>query len=198
MVYASSAAVYGNNEALPLSEAEVPQPLTAYGADKLGCELHARVGAEVHGIPGVGLRFFNVYGPRQDPSSPYSGVVSIFNRLISEGKPVTIYGDGRQSRDFVYVGDVVSALQAAMQKLHAAKEIICDVSNVCRGESLSLLELIDTLEDICDRKVERIFAAERTGDIRHSQGDPQHMHEMLNVICHTLPRQGLERLTDDQ
>ncbi len=133
VVYASSAAVYGDNPAIPLAEDAAPRPLSAYGADKLGSELHARVGAQVHGVPAIGLRFFNVYGPRQDPRSPYSGVISIFCDRLRAGREVTIFGDGSQTRDFVYVGDVVAALAAAMARLAAAPQASSDVINVCTG-----------------------------------------------------------------
>ena len=114
VVYASSAAVYGQQAALPLDETARPAPLSAYGADKLGCEQHAKVAGHVHGLPTMGLRFFNVFGPRQDPSSPYSGVISIFCDRLRQGLPVRLYGDGGQTRDFIYVGDVVAALLQAL------------------------------------------------------------------------------------
>ena len=127
MVYASSAAVYGDAATVPIAEATERRPLSAYGADKLGCELHARVASHVHGIPTVGLRFFNVYGPRQDPRSPYSGVISIFCERIRRGAPIDIFGDGGQTRDFVYVADVVAALLAAM-RLRARRTRRCSTS----------------------------------------------------------------------
>src|SRR6185312_9578769 len=105
--------VYGDAKTVPITEAEPCAPLSAYGADKLGCELHARIATHVHGIPTVGLRFFNVYGPRQDPASPYSGVISIFCNRIRRGEPIDVFGDGGQTRDFVFVADVVNALLAA-------------------------------------------------------------------------------------
>src|SRR5271170_1197251 len=101
VVYASSAAVYGDSAAVPLNEADLARPINAYGADKLGCELHGRVATLIHGVPAVGLRLFNVYGPRQDPSSPYSGVISIFADRLRRNAPIDIEGDGRQVRDFV-------------------------------------------------------------------------------------------------
>ena len=117
VVYASSAAVYGDvGDRIP-REDFLPMPRTAYGADKLGCEHHGRVAHLVHGVPTLGLRFFNVYGPRQDPLSPYSGVISIFARLTAEAGELTVHGDGQQTRDFVYVGDVVAHLIAAMRHL---------------------------------------------------------------------------------
>jgi len=112
VVYASSAAVYGDVATVPIAEDAPCRPLSAYGADKLGGELHARVASRVHRIPTVGLRFFNVYGPRQDPRSPYSGVISIFCERARRAAPIDIFGDGEQTRDFVHVADVVAALLA--------------------------------------------------------------------------------------
>ena len=103
VVYASSAAIYGDNASVPLCESVQPSPLTPYGADKLSCELHARIAHLIHNVPSIGMRFFNVYGPRQDPKSPYSGVISIFIEKILNDQPITIFGDGTQTRDFVYV-----------------------------------------------------------------------------------------------
>ena len=113
VVYASSAAVYGDCADLPITEAATKRPLSAYGADKYACELHAVVASHVHHVPTVGLRFFNVYGPRQDPRSPYSGVISIFCERVRRGVAIDIFGNGGQTRDFITVADVVVALRAA-------------------------------------------------------------------------------------
>src|SRR5262249_38795661 len=142
--YASSAAVYGDAATVPIIEAAERRPLSAYGADKLGCELHARVASHVHRIPTVGLRFFNVYGPRQDPRSPYSGVISIFCERILRGATIDLYGDGEQTRDFVYVGDVVAALLAAMRLAPADAPVF----NVCTGIATSVLQLAGTIADL--------------------------------------------------
>jgi len=114
VVYASSAAIYGDAPERPLHESVAARPLTAYGADKLGCELHARVGAAVHGMSTVGLRLFNIYGPRQNPASPYAGVISLFVDRLRAGHAVTVFGDGEQTRDFVFVADAVRFFLAAM------------------------------------------------------------------------------------
>ena len=193
VVYASSAAVYGDNQHLPLSESEVPHPLTAYGADKLGCEHHARVAKKVHGVPTLGLRFFNVYGPRQDASSPYSGVISIFADRIAAGKDITFFGDGGQTRDFVYVGDVVRALCAAMSQLESNREL-CDVVNVCTGQSVSLLQLADILEKITGKVVSKHFEDVRVGDIRTSLGNANKLLKLLGVTAEKPLFDGL-RLT---
>src|SRR6202000_85204 len=117
VVYTSSAAVYGDCQNIPIAETEEKFPLTAYGVDKYACDLHARVGWQVHGVPNIGMRPFNVFGPRQDPGSPYSGVISIFFDRMRQGKPITIFGDGGQMRDFVFVADAVKSFSAAMEKL---------------------------------------------------------------------------------
>jgi UDP-glucose 4-epimerase len=125
VVYASSAAVFGANQECPQDEDSATIPLSAYGADKLGCELHAKVAAHVHGVSSCGFRFFNVYGPRQDPKSPYSGVIAIFADRISAGTGITVFGDGGQCRDFVFVLDVVKFLQAAMATKLDGAEVFC-------------------------------------------------------------------------
>ena len=127
VVYASSAAVYGDNPAVPLVEDAEKRPLTAYGADKLGCEQHARVAGNVHDVPTTGFRFFNIYGPRQDPGSPYSGVISIFADRLASGKSATIFGDGGQLRDFVYVGDCVRFIIAGMDRATTGADVFKSV-----------------------------------------------------------------------
>lgn len=187
VVYASSAAIYGDNPAVPLSERAVATPLSAYGADKYGCELHARVAAIVHGVPSVGMRFFNVYGPRQDPKSPYSGVISIFCDKIFAGQPVTVFGDGGQVRDFVYVGDVVRALRAAM----ATRKQKQSVFNVCTGTRITVRELAETIYRLRQATPNLVFAPPRSGDIRVSCGDPAHAQAELGFKSMTSLSDGL-------
>lgn len=173
VVYASSAAVYGAVSGVAREDL-TPGPLTAYGADKLGSELHARVATLVHGVPTLGLRFFNVYGPRQDPSSPYSGVISLFADAIAAGRPVRVHGDGKQSRDFVFVADVVAHLMAAMARLSAADTggALPAVLNVCTGQETSVLDLAHALGTACSRAPTVIHGPARPGDIRRSVGSP--------------------------
>ena len=167
VVYASSAAVYGDCNSLPLRETVEERPRSAYGADKLGCELHARVACEVHGVPTTGLRFFNVYGPRQHPLSPYSGVISRFCDRLRRGVPIEVFGDGRQTRDFVFVKDVVTALLAAMRK-DARRPA---VYNICSGTQVSVLGLARLIGALCGREPEIRFRPARPGEIAHSWGD---------------------------
>lgn len=187
VVYASSAAVYGDNPALPLDETATTAPLSAYGADKLACELHARVATAVHGIPTTGFRFFNVFGPRQDPRSPYSGVISIFIDRILSGREIQVFGDGKQSRDFIYVGDVVDHLMAAM----AAPASHARTLNVCTGMATSLLDLIATLRRITAATPDVVHKPPRAGDIRHSLGSPERCREALGIGARTSLRDGL-------
>jgi UDP-glucose 4-epimerase len=189
VVYASSAAVYGDNDAVPLAEGAATRPLSAYGADKLGCELHARVAGHVHGVPMVGLRFFNIFGPRQDPKSPYSGVISIFCDRLRAGQRVTIYGDGEQTRDFVYVGDVVTALLAAMAKRPAGSPVF----NVCTGRATSVRDLAHVIADLCGTAAQIDFAAPRAGEILVSLGNPQGLAQGLGVTAKTSLRDGLAK-----
>jgi UDP-glucose 4-epimerase len=177
VVYASSAAVYGDNPNVPLSEDAEKRPLTAYGADKYGCELHARVASHVHGVPTLGLRFFNVYGPRQDPRSPYSGVISIFADCQLAGRPIDVHGDGGQVRDFVYVGDVVAFLRAAMDKARAESQVL----NVCTGMATSVLDLASAIGDVVGRSPQVSHVEARPGDIRTSIGDPARAAEKLGL-----------------
>jgi UDP-glucose 4-epimerase len=176
-VYASSAAVYGDNQDVPLAETATTRPLTAYGADKLGCEQHARVAGVVHGVPTAGLRFFNVYGARQDPKSPYSGVISILCDRMAAGQGVTIFGDGGQERDFIHVSDVVARLIQAM----AAADCSAPVFNVCTGEPTTIATLAEVIANVLGVAPGIGYGAARTGDIRRSLGDPRHTTAMLGA-----------------
>ena len=186
VVYASSAAVYGNIGDAVAHEDLRCTPQTAYGADKFGSELHAAVGWGVHGVPSFGLRFFNVYGPRQDPNSPYSGVISIFADRIARGEGVTVHGDGGQTRDFVFVADVVAHLVAAMDYLGGTRGAW--VSNVCTGRETSVLELARVLGEICGLPARIAHGAARAGDIRRSVGRPA---RMLGVTAEVRLAEGL-------
>ena len=190
VVYASSAAIYGDQPQAPIHELMTPQPLSAYGADKLGCELHARVATAVHGVPAVGMRFFNVYGPRQDPKSPYSGVISIFCDRLLRSQPITIFGDGEQVRDFVYVGDVAQALWQAMQTQLPAGSVF----NVCTGQPTSINRLVSTLASLLHTTPQVTHGPAREGDIRVSIGATPRAAEQLGFRAHTRLADGLAEL----
>ena len=192
VVYASSAAVYGDAATVPIVEAAERHPLSAYGADKLGCELHARVASHVHAIPTVGLRFFNVYGPRQDPRSPYSGVISIFCERIRRGAPIDIFGDGGQTRDFVYVADVVAALVAAMRLAPADAPVF----NVCTGTATSVLDLAHTIAELTGTLLDARHRTPRAGEIRDSTGAPALSRRILGLADPLSLRSGLGKVLD--
>jgi UDP-glucose 4-epimerase len=183
VVYASSAAVYGDCASLPITEGATKRPFSAYGADKYGCELHAVVASHVHHVPTVGLRFFNVYGARQDPRSPYSGVISIFCERLRRGEAVDVFGDGGQTRDFIAVADVVGALRAAMalRPLGSPAPADAQVMNVCTGIATSIVDLAQTIALLAGVRAELHHAAPRAGEIRHSVGSPELAHRVLGL-----------------
>ena len=166
-VLASSCAVYGDAAQLPIAEATQPRPLSPYAGAKLASEEVCADAADAGQLTAVCLRFFNVYGPRQDPGSAYSGVISRFLSAAAAGEPVTIYGDGRQSRDFVYVADVVAAIVAALQQPLTGVSVL----NVGTGRQTDLLEILQVVEQQAGRTLERRMEPAREGDIRHSRAD---------------------------
>ncbi|MCC6859740.1 MAG: SDR family oxidoreductase [Bryobacterales bacterium] len=167
VVYAASSSAYGDTEVLPKSESMLPRPKSPYAAQKLLGEYYASVFASCYSIETVSLRYFNVYGPRQDPSSPYSGVLSVFMKALLERRAPTIFGDGEQSRDFTYVEDVVALnLQAA-----AAPGISGQVFNGGNGGRITLNEAWALLQRIEGVRIEPVYADPRPGDVRHSQAD---------------------------
>jgi UDP-glucose 4-epimerase len=189
VVYASSAAVYGDNDNLPLKENESPAPLSPYAEHKWKNEQDAlNYGQE--GLKSFGVRFFNIYGPGQDPSSPYSGVISIFNDRLSQNLPITIYGNGLQSRDFVYVDDAVQALTLAMR--HTSS--LAPVANVCRGKGETLLDLARILGNLYHTKPDIRFDAARKEDIIHSLGSSEFLQKSLSFMPATALKDGLSAL----
>lgn len=189
VVFASSAAVYGEVTELPVSEDVPCHPLSPYGIHKLGSEHALDYYASVHAVPTTALRFFNVYGPRQDPTSPYSGVISIFADRARAGKPLTIFGDGRQTRDFVYVADVVDAIIAALGDGHSRL-----VANVGTGIAISVLELARTLVELCGNRSPIEHAPARAGEILESRARVKRLRDELGIVAETRLIDGL-RLT---
>jgi UDP-glucose 4-epimerase len=192
VVYASSAAVYGDCPVVPIHEDAPRRPLSAYGADKLGCELHAQVATHVHGIPTVGLRFFNVYGPRQDPRSPYSGVISIFSDRIARGSPINVFGDGLQTRDFIHVGDIVAGLLAAMRLYPTQAEVF----NLCTGRPTSVLDLAHLIASLTGQRLDLHHQPARAGEIRHSVGTAARATAALELPEPALLKDGLRNVLD--
>ena len=166
-VLASSCAVYGDAAELPIAETTPPHPLSPYAGAKLASEGVCADAADAGQLTAVCLRFFNVYGPRQDPGSAYSGVISRFLSAAAAAGPVTIFGDGRQSRDFVYVADVVAAILAALTRPLIGLSIV----NVGTGRQTDLLEILGVVEERAGRTLERRMEQAREGDIRHSRAD---------------------------
>jgi UDP-glucose 4-epimerase len=193
VVYASSAAVYGANPAVPLVETSATQPLSVYAADKLACELHAGATSHLYGVPTVGLRLFNVYGPRQDPSSPYCGVISIFASRIRNRQELLVFGDGKQTRDFIFVDDVVAAFIAAM----AERQPGASTCNVCTGKGTTILALAELLAELAGAPALINYAAPRAGDVHVSVGDPGRLADRFGVVAATSLREGLIRLLHD-
>lgn len=176
VVYASSAAVYGDTPSLPAQESDRPNPISPYAAAKLVNEGYAAVYNRSYGTEFIGLRYFNVFGPRQDPSSPYSGVLSLFCWAAGTGGEVTIYGDGQQTRDFVYVTDVVAANLTAVQLAWSDEMPV--LFNVGRGEQTSLLQIAATLRQRYPLPV--THQPSRDGDIRHSVADIRLIQRFLH------------------
>lgn len=193
VVYASSAAIYGDRTGTDCAEGDLPAPISPYGADKLACEHQARSFAVIHGLPSAGLRFFNVFGPRQDPKSPYAGVISRFcaNRLNDQ--PHRVFGDGGQSRDFIYVSDIVEGLVRARD--HARQNGGAEVFNLCTGRATTLLELARVIDQVSGRAPLPIDHAEaRAGDIRASLGRPDKAREAMGFVATTSLEDGLRQL----
>lgn len=189
LVYASSAAVYGQPASLPIDESAILSPISPYGLEKRVNEQYAALAHDLYSLSSLGLRYFNVYGPRQDPASSYAGVISIFMQRMREAKGVTIYGDGSQNRDFIFVGDVAKANVAA---LLSDSNGAC---NVATGSSITLLNLVDIIGSFAGH-VDVNFADARDGDIRLSAASVEMMHEVLKISAKVEPVQGLRQLWD--
>lgn len=189
-IYASSAAVYGDTVTLPVSEQSATNPLSPYAADKLAGEHYLRFYVAKHGLAATTFRFFNIYGPRQDALSPYSGVISIFVERIRQKKAVTIFGDGRQTRDFVYVRDLIDILTASLSNTRSHGAIL----NVGSGGETSLLDLLDSLEHLAGRAVPRRHEAPRVGDILRSRADVSRLRTIMDYVPSTPIDTGLAQL----
>lgn len=189
VVMASSSAVYGDDPRLPKTEDMVPKPLSPYAVQKLSGEFYASVFMGLYGLETVCLRYFNVFGPRQDPSSPYSGVISIFMTKATAGQPPTIYGDGGQTRDFVYVEDVVHANMMAATEATAAGQVY----NVGSGAFIRIHELWDLIGELSGIQLDPAFAPSRPGDIRDSVSDIAAIHKALGFSPRVDLRQGLKQ-----
>ncbi len=195
LVLASSAAVYGNKIELPTSEEQETSPISPYGLQKLVSEQYANLFAQQLGLSFIALRLFNVFGPRQVPTSPYSGVISIFTKAMQEGLPITIYGDGKQTRDFVYVKDVAIAFSNALTiSLPKGSYLSC---NVGTGQETSLFELVKSLKTCFSQWNSEIkFTTARTGDIQHSVADISKISSLLSFTPQWSVESGINLLVD--
>lgn len=189
VVFSSSAAVYGDGPEPVKREDLEPRPLSPYGVQKLTGERYLACFAALHGLKGHSLRYFNVYGPRQDPANPYSGVISIFANHASAGRPLTIFGDGNQTRDFIYVGDVVEANLAAAVSDDGSG---CPV-NIATGSTMNLNELAEVIKKISGSASPVEHEQERAGDIRYSRADVARARERLGFVSRVSMQNGLER-----
>jgi len=188
VAFASSAAVYGMPRELPLTEESPVAPISPYGLEKSIDEQYGQLYAGLYGLPTLGLRFFNVYGPRQDPQSPYSGVISKWHGALAAGAPLRIFGDGLQTRDFVYVGDIA---QVNLRALAATQTGVC---NVGTGTSVTLLDMLSSLERAAGRHADRRFEPAADGDIRFSATDTERLRERIGFVPTTGLEQGLGAL----
>ena len=193
VVYAASSSAYGDQPTLPKSEQMSPDPLSPYAVAKLVGEYYCRVFTRVYGLETVSLRYFNVFGPRQDPGSQYSGVVSRFiSALLNDERPV-IYGDGEQSRDFTYIENVVAANLSAAMAPNAAGKVI----NVANGQRITLNQLLEELKQLTGRTdVTAEYREPRVGDVRHSLADITMAQELLGYTSKVDLRGGLQRTLD--
>lgn len=191
VLFASSAAVYGNNgEGESISEDTPKAPLTPYAVDKLASEQYLDFYRRQHGLEPVIFRFFNIFGPRQDPSSPYSGVISIFSERALNGQPITVFGDGEQTRDFVYVGDLVSVMLQALELDQVEEGAV----NVGLNQATSLNQLLAALKTVVGSLPAISHGPARSGDIRHSRADNTRLQQRFRFPEPTPMAEGLARL----
>jgi nucleoside-diphosphate-sugar epimerase len=192
LVYAGSSAAYGDTPTLPKREDMPTNPLSPYALQKLVAEQYAQMFTRLYGFETVTIRYFNVFGPRQDPGSPYSGVISLFASALLEGRQPTIYGDGEQTRDFTYVANVVDGVLRAVDAPAAAGEVI----NVATGGRISLNELLRVMNRILGTNQQAIFQEPRTGDVRDSQADITKAKKLLGYAPVVPLEEGLKKTLD--
>jgi UDP-N-acetylglucosamine/UDP-N-acetyl-alpha-D-glucosaminouronate 4-epimerase len=188
-VYAASSSAYGETPTLPKTEAMQPAPISPYGVTKYVGELYAQVFGRVYGLENASLRYFNVFGPRQDPTSQYSGVLSRFMLAAIEGKPPVVFGDGEQSRDFTYVENVVDETLRACEARGASSQVF----NAGTGKRITLNEVLKMLETVTSQKIQASYEPARSGDILHSQADISLAKKVLGYEPRVGFEEGLKR-----
>ena len=187
VVYASSSSVYGDSPRLPKTEDQAIAPISPYAVSKLAGENYCSVFTKVYGLETISLRYFNVFGPRQDPRSQYAAVIPKFISRALKGKPLEVHGDGLQSRDFTYIDDVVQANLLAA----AAEKGVGEAFNVAKGKAYSLLDLIAALSRILGKNLQWVHTPSRQGDVRHTLADISKARRVLGYKVHTEFEQGL-------
>ncbi len=192
VVYASSSSVYGDRPELPKREDQTPAPISPYAVSKSAGEQYAAVWTRLYGLATVGLRYFNVYGPRQDPKSQYAAVIPRFILWALRGRPLEVHGDGRQSRDFTYIDNVVDANVLAARAPEAAGEVF----NVGCGMRVSLLDIIERLEALLGRPLERRHTPPRAGDVPHTLADVEKAKRLMSYAAAVDFDEGLRRTLD--
>lgn len=195
LVFAASSSAYGDTVELPKHEGMTPNPLSPYAASKVAGEMYVRCYGKTMGLDTVSLRYFNIFGPRQDPNSPYSGVIARFIRDMHEGVRPKIFGDGTQTRDFTYVENAVSANMLAM--LHP-DPLEGTVFNVGTGQRIDLIRLVDALNRILGRNLEPILADERPGDVKHSLASLERIRNVLGYRPLVDFDEGLRRTVESE
>ncbi len=192
VIYAGSSSAYGNTPQPAKSENDLPAPLSPYAAAKLAAEYYCQAFTETYGLETVTIRYFNVFGPRQDPESEYSAVIPIFVSLMLQGKRPTIYGDGLQSRDFTYVEDIVRGNLLAAETPDLGGKVI----NVATGKQFTLLDLVAAINRVLGTSIEPLFADPRPGDVRESLADISLAQQLLDYQPEISFDEGLERSID--
>ncbi len=191
LVYAGSSSAYGNTPTLPKHEEMPPSPLSPYALQKLVGEQYCQMFSRLYGFETVTIRYFNVFGPRQDPSSPYSGVISVFISALVDGRQPTIYGDGGQTRDFTYIANVVDGV---LRACHApAEKVSGQVMNVATGGRISLNDLFARVRDLVGGSIEPAYGPERAGDVRDSQADIAKAKALLDYEPLVSLEEGLQK-----
>jgi UDP-glucose 4-epimerase len=191
VVISSSTAVYGDTNVFPTTEETPLHPLSPYAVSKQVNELYAHLYTQIMGLPVTALRYYNVYGPRQRPDSDYAAAIPIFVRQLAAGKPITIFGDGKQSRDFIFVKDVVRA-----NLLAADSDTAGESFNICTGHETSLLDLLEELSEIAPLPPQVRFDAPRSGDIYRSVGSPEKAAVSLGFRAETSLAEGLAQTVE--
>ncbi len=192
VVLACSSSTYGDSAELPKVEERIGKPLSPYAVSKLTVEIYAEVFSKTYGLDYVGLRYFNIFGPRQNPSNPYAAVIPIFCKAFLENHQPTINGDGLTSRDFTFVENAIQANELALFTTN--NEALNEVYNVACGDQVTLNEMVEALQRITNKSIEPLYGPERSGDVRHSRADIGKISRMLGYKPTVLFEEGLSRV----